>query len=85
MGFFAWIALGAAVGFIARWVVPGEGPGFVGDVVAGVAGALVGGLLDGWFGRAGFGGVDLPSMVCALIGAVVLLWLIRVVRGRSSV
>ncbi|HEY1867748.1 MAG TPA: GlsB/YeaQ/YmgE family stress response membrane protein [Candidatus Cybelea sp.] len=85
MGFFAWIIFGLVVGLVARWIVPGEGPGgVVGDIIVGIIGAIIGGLLYGWFGHAGVSGFNLPSMVCALIGAVVLLWLIRVFRGRSS-
>ncbi|HEY2475852.1 MAG TPA: GlsB/YeaQ/YmgE family stress response membrane protein [Candidatus Cybelea sp.] len=85
MGFFAWIIFGSVVGLVARWIVPGEGPGGVlGDIMVGIIGAIIGGLLYGWFGHAGVSAFNLPSMVCALIGAVVLLWLIRVFRGRSS-
>ncbi|HEY6487073.1 MAG TPA: GlsB/YeaQ/YmgE family stress response membrane protein [Candidatus Cybelea sp.] len=85
MGFLAWIIFGLVVGFVARWIVPGEGPGgVIGDTIIGIIGAVIGGSLYGWFGHAGISGFNLPSMVCALIGAVVLLWLIRMVRGRSS-
>jgi uncharacterized membrane protein YeaQ/YmgE (transglycosylase-associated protein family) len=85
LGFFAWIIFGLLVGLVARWIVPGEGPGGVaGDIVIGIIGAVIGGGLYGWFGHPGVSGFNLPSMVCALIGAVVLLWLIRMVRGRSS-
>ncbi len=85
MGFFAWIIFGLLVGLVARWIVPGEAPGGVaGDIVTGIIGAVIGGWLYGWFGHAGVSGFNLPSMVCALIGAVVLLWLIRMVRGRPS-
>lgn len=73
------------MGLVARWIVPGEGPGgVIGDIIIGIIGAVIGGWLYGWFGHAGVSGFNLPSMVCALIGAVVLLWLIRMVRGRSS-
>jgi uncharacterized membrane protein YeaQ/YmgE (transglycosylase-associated protein family) len=85
LGFFAWIIFGLVVGLVARWIVPGEAPGgIVGDIIVGIIGAVLGGWLYGWFGHAGVSGFNLPSMVCALIGAVVLLWLIRMVRGRPS-
>jgi uncharacterized membrane protein YeaQ/YmgE (transglycosylase-associated protein family) len=70
---------------VARWIVPGEAPGGVTvDIIVGVLGALIGGGIDGLFGHTGVSGVNLPSMVCALIGAVVLLWILRAVRGGRS-
>ena len=86
MGILAWIFFGLIVGLVARWVVPGEGPGgILGDIVVGIIGALVGGWLYGFFGHVGVTGFNIPSMVCALIGAVVLLWIIRAIRGRPAV
>jgi len=54
------------------------------DIIVGVLGALIGGGIDGLFGHTGIGGLNLPSMVCALIGAVVLLWILRATRGGRS-
>lgn len=86
MGILAWIVFGLIVGLIARWIVPGEAPGgIVADVIVGIVGALIGGWLYRLFGHAGVTGFNLPSMVCALIGAVVLLWLLRAVSGRRAV
>src|SRR4029077_6891350 len=57
LGFFAWIIFGLLVGLVARWIVPGEGPGGVaGDIVIGIIGAVVGGWLYGWFGHPGVSG-----------------------------
>jgi uncharacterized membrane protein YeaQ/YmgE (transglycosylase-associated protein family) len=70
---------------VARWIVPGEAPrGIVGDIIVGVLGAVIGGWIYGLFGHTGISGFNLPSMVCALIGAVVLLWILRAVRGRRA-
>jgi len=82
MGILLWIIFGLIVGVVARWIVPGEGfGGIVGDVIVGVVGAFIGGWLYGLFGHHGITGFNLPSMVCALIGAVVLLWLLRALSG----
>jgi uncharacterized membrane protein YeaQ/YmgE (transglycosylase-associated protein family) len=51
------------------------------NVVVGVVGALIGGLLMSFFGGAGVTGFDLYSIVVSVLGAVVLLWLVRLVRG----
>jgi len=85
MGILAWIIFGLIVGLVARWIVPGEAPGgIIADVVVGVVGAFIGGWIYGLFGHAGVTGFNLASMVCALIGAVVLLWLLRAIRGRRA-
>lgn len=70
------------VGFLARWIVPGEAPGgVIADLLVGMLGAVIGGWIDAFFGHGGISSVNLPSMVCALIGAVVLLWTLRAIRG----
>jgi uncharacterized membrane protein YeaQ/YmgE (transglycosylase-associated protein family) len=79
----AWIAFGAVVGLVARWIVPGTAPPVVADILAGVVGAVAGGWAYGTFGGAG-ATVNLPSMVCAFIGAVGLLRVVRAVRSRSA-
>lgn len=85
MGIIAWIVLGLIAGFIARWIVPGEGPGgILGDIVVGILGAIIGGWIYGLFSHVGVTGFNLPSIVCAVIGAIVLLFVIRTVRGRPA-
>ncbi|HEU5481052.1 MAG TPA: GlsB/YeaQ/YmgE family stress response membrane protein, partial [Candidatus Tumulicola sp.] len=80
-----WIVLGLIAGFVARWIVPGEGPGgIVGDIVVGILGAIIGGWIYGLFSHVGVTGFNLPSIVCAIIGAVVLLFIIRAIRGRPA-
>jgi uncharacterized membrane protein YeaQ/YmgE (transglycosylase-associated protein family) len=86
MGILLWILFGIIVGFVARWIVPGEGPGgILGDLVVGIVGAFLGGWLFSLFGHAGVTGFNLGSFVCAIIGAVVLLWIMRAISGRRSV
>jgi uncharacterized membrane protein YeaQ/YmgE (transglycosylase-associated protein family) len=72
-------------GYLAKFVVPGEGPGgVIGDLVVGVVGALLGGWIFGLFGHAGVTGINVYSIVVAFIGAVVLLFIARMVSGRRS-
>lgn len=86
MGILAWIIFGLIIGLVARWIVPGSAPGgIIADIIVGIIGAFVGGWLYSLFGHAGVTGFNLPSMLCALIGAVVLLWVIRAVRGRPAI
>ena len=86
MGLLAWIIVGLIAGFLAKWAVPGEGPGgIIGDLIVGVVGAFLGGWIYGLFGHAGITGFNLGSIVCAIIGAVVLLWIVRMIRGTAAV
>ena len=86
MGILAWIVFGLIVGAVARWLVPGEGPGgCIGDIIVGIIGAVIGGWIYHFFGHIGVTGFNLGSIICAIIGAVVLLWVIRAVRGRPAV
>ena len=81
-----WIVLGLFVGLAARWIIPGDPPGGVlTDILVGIIGAGIGAWLYGPLRHVDVNGFSLPSLVYAFIGAVVLLYLLRVFRrGRSS-
>ena len=51
----------------------------------GIIGAFLGGWIYGFFAHVGVTGFNIPSMVCALIGAVVLLWIVRALNGNRAV
>ena len=83
MSFIAWIVLGLIAGFIASKIVNKSGEGIVLDIGLGVIGALVGGYLFQTFGMAGVTGVNIYSILVAVVGAVaVLLVYHALVRGR---
>jgi uncharacterized membrane protein YeaQ/YmgE (transglycosylase-associated protein family) len=83
MSILAWIVVGIIAGWLAKIVVPGEGPGgIVGDLVVGVLGAIIGGWLFNSFGHVGVTGLNFGSILVAFIGGVVLLWILRLVTGR---
>ena len=87
MSIIAWIVLGLIAGFIGSQIVKGHGEGVVGDIIVGVVGALLGGfllslLLPGAFGITGF---NLGSLVVAFIGAVILLFIVKLFTGRRAV
>jgi uncharacterized membrane protein YeaQ/YmgE (transglycosylase-associated protein family) len=73
MSFVAWIILGLISGFIASKLINKTGEGVLLDIVLGVVGAFVGGWLFSNFGMAGVTGLNIYSMVVAVIGAVVVL------------
>ena len=93
MSIIAWIVLGAIAGYIARLLIPGdEGLGVVGTIVLGIIGAFAAGivtyLLTGNAAGAAGGGdrISIESIIVAVIGAVVVVFLARfLTKGRSTV
>ncbi len=79
MEFLWFILIGLAAGWLAGQVMRGGGFGAVGDIVVGVVGALLGGVLFRTLGVSAGGGL-VGSLVVATIGAVVLLFLLRLIK-----
>jgi len=75
------LLVGILVGWLAG-VVTGSGGGLIFDMVVGVVGALIAGWLFG--GRASFlnGGVNLMSILYSVLGAIILLLIVSLFRGR---
>jgi uncharacterized membrane protein YeaQ/YmgE (transglycosylase-associated protein family) len=79
MAFLWFILIGLAAGWLAGHLMKGGGFGFIGDIVVGVIGALIGGFLFRSVGLFPGGGL-LASLVVATVGAVVLLFLLRLIK-----
>jgi uncharacterized membrane protein YeaQ/YmgE (transglycosylase-associated protein family) len=75
-----WIILGLIAGFVASKIVNKAGEGLILDIVLGVVGAVVGGFIFSFFGAAGITGLNIYSMVVAIIGAIVVLVIYHAVR-----
>lgn len=74
MGILAWIILGAIAGWIASVLLKTNSTqGMMVDIILGIAGAVVGGLIMNFFGQSGVTGVNLYSVVVSVLGAVALL------------
>jgi uncharacterized membrane protein YeaQ/YmgE (transglycosylase-associated protein family) len=80
MSILAWIILGLVAGFIGSKLVNRTGEGFVLDIVLGIVGAVVGGWLFNRFGAAGVSGLNLYSLLVAVVGAVVVLVVYHALR-----
>ena len=82
-GVIGWIVFGLIVGAIAKLVMPGRDPGgIIVTMLLGIAGALVGGFLGralGWYGPN-----DSAGFLMSLLGAVVLLWVYRMMLRRRT-
>jgi uncharacterized membrane protein YeaQ/YmgE (transglycosylase-associated protein family) len=84
MSFLAWIVLGLLSGFIASKIINKTGEGMFLDILLGVVGAFVGGWLFSTFGMSGVTGLNIYSMVVAVVGAVVVLLLYHFLIKRRS-
>ena len=83
MSILAWIVLGVVAGFIGSKIVNRTGEGLILDLVLGVVGAVVGGFLFNTFGHAGVTGLNIYSLIVAVIGAVVVLFAYRLIARRA--
>ena len=81
----AWIIIGGIAGWLASLLVQGGGMGVGMDIVVGVVGGLIGGFILGVLGLGGgFTGFNFVSLVTAFVGAVILLFLVRLfTRGGA--
>jgi uncharacterized membrane protein YeaQ/YmgE (transglycosylase-associated protein family) len=81
MSILAWIVLGGLAGWIASLIMgTNERQGCLMNIVVGIVGAVIGGALFSALGGTGVTGFNLPSLIVATVGAVVLLWIVRAVR-----
>lgn len=79
MEILIWIIFGALVGWVASMVMGGSG-GLVWDVVVGILGAILGGIIMRFFGESGVVGFNVYSFLVALLGACVLIGIMRAIR-----
>jgi uncharacterized membrane protein YeaQ/YmgE (transglycosylase-associated protein family) len=85
MSIIGWIIFGLIAGFIASKIVNKQGEGLIMDMVLGIIGAVVGGYLVEFFtGHPYASGFNIPSMIVAIIGAIIVLFLYHTVFGRRS-
>lgn len=83
VGWIAYIVIGAIAGFIAGKIVKGSGSGFFMNIVIGIVGAFLGGfILSFWLDTAAGGWWF--TLFTAILGSVILLWIVGKVRGTSS-
>jgi uncharacterized membrane protein YeaQ/YmgE (transglycosylase-associated protein family) len=84
-GLIAWIIIGLIAGWLTGKLMKGSGFGFLMDMVVGLIGALIGGFLSAHLGLGGVGQHGLlMSILIAVVGAVILTWLVRLVTGNRK-
>jgi uncharacterized membrane protein YeaQ/YmgE (transglycosylase-associated protein family) len=80
MGFLTWIIVGLIAGWLAGQVMKGGGYGILVDIILGILGGILGGWVFGLFGfRAG--GL-ISQIVVSFVGAVILVWITRLVKKK---
>jgi uncharacterized membrane protein YeaQ/YmgE (transglycosylase-associated protein family) len=85
MGLITWIVVGAIAGLLAKRLVPGPDPGrFIVTVLLGIGGASVGGFFVGILGGSGATGFNFWSVVVAMLGAIMLLYLYGLIARRAA-
>ena len=84
MGILSWVVLGGIAGWLASIVMKrNDQMGCITNIIAGVVGASVGGWIFSYFGGASVTGFNLPSLIVAFVGAVVVLGVVNLLFGRK--
>lgn len=84
MGIISWVILGLIAGALAKLLLPGRDPGgIIVTIGIGIAGAVVGGIIASAVGLGTVTGINLGSIVIAIAGSMLLLWLYRRLSARS--
>jgi uncharacterized membrane protein YeaQ/YmgE (transglycosylase-associated protein family) len=84
MSIIAWILLGLIAGWLAGQFMRGGGYGIVGDIILGIIGAVVGGFISGTLLGVDVTGFNIPSIIIAFVGAVVVIAIARMITGRRA-
>lgn len=85
MGIISWILVGLIAGLLAKWLMPGSGPGgFIITILIGMAGASIGGFIVRLLGGAGATGFNVWSILVATLGAIILLSLFGLIARRTA-
>jgi uncharacterized membrane protein YeaQ/YmgE (transglycosylase-associated protein family) len=85
MSVLAWIILGLIAGAIAKAIMPGDDPGgVIVTILIGIVGAFLGGFLGNMVAGSGINGFSAWSVLLAVVGAIILLWIYRVATRRRA-
>ncbi len=84
LGWVGWIVLGGIAGWLASILMKrNDQMGCISNIVAGIVGAVVGGWVFSLFGATGVTGLNLPSLLVAVVGAVIVLAIYNLLFGRK--
>lgn len=84
MGILGWIIIGALAGWIASMLTGNnEKMGAGANIVVGIIGSFIGGLAMNLLGGSGITGFNLWSLLVAVIGSVILLWIVNAIKRKA--
>ncbi len=84
MSIIAWIILGLLAGWIASMIMGRGGYGVIGDIIVGIIGALVGGLITGPLFGIDVTGLNITSLIVAVVGAIIFIAIFRAITGTRG-
>lgn len=85
MGIILWIVFGALAGWIASMMMgTNQQQGAIGNIIVGIIGAIIGGYIMKLLGYGTISGFNLPNLLVAILGSVILIWIIRAFRGKGN-
>lgn len=88
LSFIWWLIIGLIAGALARLIMPGrDAMGWLATILLGIVGSIVGGLVSWaiWGPETANGGFRPAGLLLSIIGAIVVLWIWRMIKGRSTV
>jgi uncharacterized membrane protein YeaQ/YmgE (transglycosylase-associated protein family) len=86
LNFIVWLIVGLIAGALARLIMPGRDPmGVIATILLGIVGSIVGGLVSWAIWGADERGFQPAGLLLSILGAIVVLWIWRMIRSRSTV
>lgn len=86
LSFIWWLVIGLVAGALARLIMPGKDPmGLLATVILGIVGSILGGLVSMVIWRTGEGGFQPAGLILSLVGAILVLWVYRMIKSRSTI
>jgi uncharacterized membrane protein YeaQ/YmgE (transglycosylase-associated protein family) len=86
LGFIWWLIIGLIAGALARLIMPGRDPmGIIATILLGIVGSIIGGLVGMAIWGSGPNGFQRGNLLLSILGAILVLWIWRMVKTRSTV
>lgn len=86
MSFIWWIIIGLIAGALARLIMPGRDPmGIIATIVLGIVGSIIGGVIGMAIWRNNTNGFQPGGLLLSILGAIIVLWIWRMMKSRSTV
>ena len=86
LNFIVWLIVGLVAGALARLIMPGRDPmGIIATILLGIVGSIIGGLVSWAIWGADERGFQPAGILLSILGAIIVLWIWRMLRSRSTV